>query len=77
MATPQVRILVDGKLALTTAQAAQRHGRTVAGMRSLLSRARLDPVAYLDTRTPLYGAVALDKAVRAMPGRGMNLRGHR
>lgn len=77
MADPQIRILVDGRLALTTTQAAQRHGRDPAVMRKLLDRLDAAPVAHLDSRTPLYGQVALDKLIQAMPGRGANLRGHK
>ncbi len=73
---PTIRITVDGRLALTTAQAATRHDRTRAVMRMLLSRCGVEPVAHLDDRTPLYSAVALDRAIKALPGRGANLRGH-
>ncbi len=72
----QIRITVDGRLALTTAQAATRHDRSRAAMRMLLARLDLEPVAQLDDRTPLYAAAPLDKAIKALPGRGANLRGH-
>src|SRR5688572_17993812 len=71
---PEIRITVDGRLALTTAQAAAKHGRDVPQMRTLISRLGVEPVAHLDSRTPLYVATALAKAIRAMPGRGANLR---
>lgn len=74
MTEPEIRITADGRLALTTAQAAVRYGRTLANMRTLLSRLRVEPVAHLDSRTPLYAAVPLDKAIKAMPGKGANLR---
>jgi hypothetical protein len=64
---PNIRIFVDGRLALTTAQAALRHGRSHAVMRMLIHRLGVKPVAHIDGRTPVYGAVALDKAVKAPP----------
>lgn len=74
MTEPQIRVTVDGRLAVTTAQAALRYGRTLANMRTLLSRLSIEPVAHLDSRTPLYAAVPLDKTIKAMPGKGANLR---
>jgi hypothetical protein len=67
---PEIRILVDGLPALTTAQAAARHGRSRAVMRMLFSRYDLEPVARLDDRTPLYDEAALAELVTAMPGQG-------
>jgi hypothetical protein len=67
---PEIRITVGGKLAYTTAQAATKHDRPVPQMRTLISRLGVEPVAHLDTRTPLYGATALAKAIRGMKGRG-------
>jgi len=72
----QIRITVDGKLAFTTAQAATKHDRTRPNMRMLLARLALEPVAHLDDRTPLYSAAELARAVKALPGRGANLRAH-
>jgi len=50
---PDIRITVDGRPALTTAQAARRRGISAASMRKLLSRRGLDPVEVLDG-LPLY-----------------------
>lgn len=69
-----IRITVDGKLALTTAQFAVETGADPATLRSEFRRLGITPVAYLDARTPLYGAVALRKAWKSRPGRGANLR---
>ena len=68
-----IRITCDGKLALTTAQAADRHGLELATMRQIIKRANLEPAAMLDNRTPLYLAGQIDHAVSARPGRGANL----
>lgn len=65
-----VEITYDGRLALTTAQAAVRYGLELATMRKALSRIELEPVADLDARTPLYDAAALDAAMAARPGKG-------
>lgn len=69
---PDIRITVDGRPALTTAQAAQRHARTPAEMRSLFSARRygLPSVADLDRRTPLYDVDAVDALVAGMVGQG-------
>lgn len=70
-----IRITYDGKLALTTTQAARRYGLELATMRKTLSRLPIQPLPEpLDTRTPLYAAVELDKAMKARPGKGTNLR---
>jgi hypothetical protein len=72
MSTPDIRITVHSKPALTTAMAAERHGYTPAGMRNLLSARRynLDPVAMLDPRTPLYDQEAVDQVVANKVGQG-------
>lgn len=69
---PDIRITVDGRPALTTAQAAQRHARTSAEMRTLFSvrRYNLEPVAALDDRTPLYDLEAVDALIGGMVGQG-------
>lgn len=67
---PDIRISVDGKPAITTAQAAERYGLDLAVMRKALSRMKFEPAAKLDERTPLYGIAALDKAMKARPGKG-------
>jgi hypothetical protein len=69
-ATPKVRITVDGKLALTTRQAASEQNTDLATMRKRIQRVGCEPVAQLDDRTPLYGAVALRAALRDRPGKG-------
>jgi hypothetical protein len=70
-----LRITYDGKLVLTTAQAAQRYGVTLPTMRKTLSRLALDQVPdELDGRTPLYFAADLDQAMKTRPGKGANFR---
>ena len=69
---PVVRVTVDGKLALTTGQAAGRHDREVTQMRVLLHRLGVKPAAHLDGR-PIYLAALVDRAIKAMPGKGANL----
>lgn len=69
---PDIRITVDGRPALTTAQAAQRHGYTPAAMRALLSARRynLAPAAMLDPRTPLYDQESVRELIAGMVGQG-------
>jgi hypothetical protein len=69
---PTIRITVNGKAALTVAQAAARHDLEPSSMRAALSRLgdAIEPAAWLDSRTPLYYITALDKAMAARPGRG-------
>lgn len=69
---PDIRITVDGRPALTTAQAAARHGRVASQVRDIFSARRYDlaPVAMLDPRTPLYDVEAVDALLGNMPGRG-------
>lgn len=69
-----VEILYQGRPVETTMQAAQRRGLGVNTLRPALSRAGLEPVAYLDGRTPLYEPDAVDRALDARPGRGAHLR---
>jgi hypothetical protein len=70
-----IRITYDGKLALTTAQAARRYGLELATMRKSLSRLPIKPLPEaLDDRTPLYSATELDAAMKARPGKGANLK---
>jgi len=70
-----LRITYEGKLVLTTTQAAARYGMTVPTMRKTLSRLALDQVPdELDGRTPLYYAAELDGAMKARPGKGANFR---
>jgi hypothetical protein len=73
-----IRILYDGKLAVTTAQFATRHDLSMDTARKTLSRLGVEPLPEaLDGRTKLYPATPLDKAMKARPGRGANLRGRR
>lgn len=71
----EIRITVDGKLALTTSQFAAEAGvdpATVRGeIRDLVDEEgqRIRPIAHLDARTPLYAAVPLRKAWKARPGK--------
>lgn len=67
-AMSQIEILVDGRHAVTTKQAAKARGITVAGMRKVLSQNGVEPVAELDGRTPLYDLD--DLAGLNPPGRG-------
>src|SRR5262245_43279592 len=60
----RVRILVDGKLAFTTAQAARRLGVDPATLRREIKRLGIEPVDHLDARTPLYAAAELDRRMR-------------
>lgn len=73
---PTIRITVDGKLALTVEQAADRYGLAQSSMRGELTRlkGKLDPIAELDGRKKLYLATALDKVMKSRPGKGANLR---
>lgn len=74
-----VRITYNGRLVLTTAQAALRYGLTEGSMRAVISRMENPPVVpeALDGRTPLYLATELDAAMKARPGTGAHLRGRR
>jgi hypothetical protein len=63
------QVFVNGRLLVTTAQAAADRGITVAGMRKVLSQNGIEPVAELDGRTPLYDPV--DLARLNPPGRGV------
>lgn len=68
----RVRITVDGKLALTVEQAAERYGLQPSSMRGELTRLgpAVRPAAMLDGRKPLYLAAELDGIMRSRPGRG-------
>jgi hypothetical protein len=71
-----IRITYNGKLALTTLQAARRYDLKPAAMRKAISRLPVQPLPEsLDDRTPLYLASELDAAMKARPGKGSNLRG--
>lgn len=68
----KVRITVNGKLALTVEQAADRYCLAASSMRGELTRLgpAVAPAAMLDGRKPLYLAADLDTAMSARPGRG-------
>jgi hypothetical protein len=70
---PVIQITVDGEPAITIGQAAARHGRDHTVMRVLLHSLGVPKVAELDGR-PLYAQAAVDKAVKAMPGKRTNHR---
>lgn len=57
---PDIHITVDGRPALTTAQAASRRGISPASMRKLFSRRGLDPVGHLEG-LPLYDVEAVGR----------------
>lgn len=69
---PTIRITVDGKVALTVEQAAERYGLAASSMRAALTRLgdAVAQVAMLDGRKPLYNQAALDAAMKARPGKG-------
>lgn len=71
-----IRILHDGKPAVTTAQFAALYGLSMDTARKTLSRLGVAPLPeMLDGRTKLYPAGPVAKAMKARPGRGANLRG--
>lgn len=70
-----IRIEYAGRLALTCAQAAARHGMATDTMRQILKRLDekgiLHPLPHgIDARTALYDAAKLDEAIAARPGKG-------
>jgi hypothetical protein len=70
-----IRITYDGRLALTIGQAADRYQLGAAAMRKAVQRLSVAALPdSLDARTPLYLAVDLDRAMKARPGKGANLR---
>jgi hypothetical protein len=69
-----IRITVDGRVAVTTEQAAAKHSLAVSTVRSIIARAPLGPIAKLDGRKNLYLSSEIDAAIKARPGRGANLR---
>lgn len=69
-----IRITVDGRVALTVEQAAERYNLPTASMRTALARLALTPAADLDGRKHLYYVRDLDPAMKARPGKGSNFR---
>ena len=78
---PAIRITVDGKLALTVEQLAERYGVKVKSMSVIISRLgeQIEPITFhLDNHKKVYLAVPFDRIMKAArPGRGANLRGPR
>ena len=71
---PTVRITIGGKVALTVAQAAERHGvSSIDTMHSIIRRAALEPDGHIDGRTPLYLAEKVRQAMVNRPGKGNRL----
>lgn len=73
-ATMQIRITIDGRVALTVEQAAARYGIRPSSMSAALSRLHVQPDAQLDGKKQLYLATRLDALMKARPGKGANLR---
>lgn len=69
-----VEITYDGQPVVTTNQAAETRQITPAAMRRAISINAIEPVGYLDGRTPLYDPADLDRVLNARPGRGAHLR---
>jgi hypothetical protein len=69
MSTPEVRITVNGRQALTYNLAAERHGMEPDAVRMALKRAELEPCGKLE-RLPLFYATAVRAVLRQRPGRG-------
>lgn len=60
---------IDGKLVLSTEQAAAEHGVTEAGLRSMLTKLGVKPVAVVGA---VYEATPLRRALRERPGTDPN-----
>jgi hypothetical protein len=71
--SPVIRITVDGKLALTLQQMADRLGVKASTVRAYLTRygAGIKPVTEFDGGKPLYLAKDVDRWWKARPGKGM------
>lgn len=70
---PAIRITVDGRLALTVQQAADRYGLRPSSITAALSRLGVEPDAHLDDKKKLYLATRLDAIMKGRPGKGANL----
>jgi hypothetical protein len=70
---PEIRITVDGRPAATIELAAPRYNMEPSSLRGALTRLgdAIRPAAMLDGRKPLYFIAALDKAIKARPGKGV------
>jgi hypothetical protein len=67
---PDIRITVAGRPALTTEQAALRHGRGLSQMRTLFARYKIEPVAYLNPRMALYDEEQVSALTPVGQGKG-------
>jgi hypothetical protein len=69
-----VRITLDGKLALTVDQAAERYGLERSSVSAALTRGHIDHDGMLDGKKKIYLAARLDRLILGRPGRGSNKR---
>lgn len=72
--TGKVRITIDGKLALTVEQAAERYHLQPKSISAIISRGSIGEDGTLDGKKKLYLASHLDQIMKARPGKGSNLR---
>lgn len=79
MSAKQPRLTWGGKVILTVGHAASRYGMTEPAIRQAIRRLPLAPIEPppIDRRTPTWYQADLDKAMKARPGTGANLRGHK
>lgn len=70
---PEIRITVDGKPAATIELAAPRYNMEPSSLRGAITRLgdKIEAVAMLDGRKPLYLIKDLDREIKARPGRGV------
>ncbi len=72
--TGKIRITIDGKLALTVEQAADRYHLQPKSISAIISRGAIAEDGTLDGKKKLYLASHLDQIMKARPGKGSNLR---
>jgi hypothetical protein len=72
--TGKVRITIDGKLALTVEQAAERYHLQPKSISAIISRGDIQEDGTLDGKKKLYLASRLDAIMKARPGKGATLR---
>lgn len=92
MSAKQPRLTWGGRVILTVGHAAARYGMSEAATRQAIGRIRFAPTGNrpvrfdalppiepppIDQRTPCWFQRDLDKAMRARPGTGANLKGHK
>lgn len=78
--TRENRLTWGGKVILTLSHAAARYKlSSVDAARKAIKRAELQPIIPppIDERTPTWYQADLDKVMKARPGTGANLRGHK